>query len=279
MSARRAESGPDRAPSAQRARGTGGVRVQGLSHTFRTRAGEEVAALSEVDLAIDPGQIVCVLGPSGCGKSTLLRIIAGFLPPTRGQVFADGRPVTRPDASRGVVFQRADLFPWLSVQGNVEVGPRLRKMPAPQRHAIAQEHLELVGLSGFARARPYELSGGMQQRCQIARVLAAGPRTVLMDEPFGALDDLTRARLQEDLLRIHRERRTTILFITHSVDEAVYLGDRVVVMSARPGRIHLEVPTELTDQDRAGGAEAVRGSTEFLEVRRTVAEAVASTGA
>ena len=224
------------------------VEFRGVRHHF-TVGGAAVPALDRVDLTIEPGEFVTLAGPSGCGKTTLLRLLAGFMPPSEGTVSIEGRAVRGPGEDRGIVFQQPTLFPWLSVRRNVELGPRLRGVPARERRAVADEFLRLVGLADFADHRPYELSGGMQQRCQIARVLANEPDLVLMDEPFGALDALTRERLQEELLEIWRATGRTILFITHSVDEAVFLGSRVLVMSPRPGRIVLDEPATLPVQD------------------------------
>ncbi len=212
------------------------VELRDLRHSFG--AGERrVDALGPVDLEIAAGELVCIVGPSGCGKTTLLHLLAGFTPPTEGSVAVAGEAVRGPDRRRGVVFQQPNLYPWLTVRGNVGFGLRMRRVPRKQRAVEVDRWLALVGLDGFGRHRPYELSGGMQQRCQIARVLANEPELILMDEPFGALDALTRERMQLELVRIWGEAGSTIVFITHSVDEAVLLGTRVLVMSPRPGRI------------------------------------------
>jgi ABC-type taurine transport system ATPase subunit len=188
-----------------------------------------------------------------------------------------GTRVRGPGADRGVVFQQPTLFPWLSVRGNVELGPRLRGLTPGNRSAAADRFLDLVGLGDFAGHRPYELSGGMQQRCQIARVLANDPEIVLMDEPFGALDALTRERLQEELLEIWRSSGKTILFITHSVDEAVFLGSRVLVMSPRPGRIVFDEPAVFTDRAERVPAERIRSLPEYVALRDRVREAIRPT--
>ncbi|MGK5555028.1 ABC transporter ATP-binding protein, partial [Actinomadura kijaniata] len=201
-------------------------------------------ALSGIDADIPPGAFVTVVGPSGCGKSTLLRLVAGFLTPTGGTVEVGGRPVTGPGPDRGVVFQQPRLFPWLSVRGNVEFGLRATGVPRDRRRERAAELLAAVGLTDAADRRPHELSGGMQQRAAIARALAPGPAILLMDEPFAALDALTRERLQEEIRRIWQTTGTTVLFVTHSVDEAVYLGTRVLVLSRRPGRLLLDHPSD-----------------------------------
>jgi NitT/TauT family transport system ATP-binding protein len=193
--------------------------------------------LHEVSLTADPGELVCLLGPSGCGKSTLLGALAGHLQPARGSLTLDGQPIAGPDPQRGLVFQQHTLFPWKTVLANVAYGLKMKGMARPLREQQAQELLDLVGLTGFAHRYPRELSGGMQQRVEIARVLINRPRVLLMDEPFGALDALTRSRMQELLLDLWARMRTTIVFVTHDIDEALFLADRVLVLGPRPGRI------------------------------------------
>ncbi|WP_148572785.1 ABC transporter ATP-binding protein [Nocardioides caldifontis] len=249
------------------------VEIAGLSHHFVV-GGAEVPALDRIDLTIEPGEFVTLAGPSGCGKTTLLRLLAGFMRPSEGTVSVAGEPVRGPSEERGVVFQQATLFPWLSVRRNVELGLRLRKVDKAEREERTRQHLELVGLTDFADHRPYELSGGMQQRCQIARVLANDPDIVLMDEPFGALDALTRERLQEELLEIWRATGKTVLFITHSVDEAVFLGSRVLVMSPRPGRIVLDESAVLTENGERAAPDHLRALPRFVELREAVREAI-----
>jgi NitT/TauT family transport system ATP-binding protein len=191
--------------------------------------------VSGIDLTVAPGEFVCLLGPSGCGKSTLLNLVAGFLPATSGRVSVGGKPVRGPSVDRGVVFQSTEaLFPWLTVQENVEYGPRLRGMPRAERAELAREYIELVGLAHAARRLPGELSGGMRQRAQIARVLINKPSVVLMDEPFGALDAQTREVMQAEVDRLWRATKPTILFITHDIFEAIQLGDRIITMTAGP---------------------------------------------
>lgn len=221
------------------------IELRDVSMVYRTDDGGSVTALAPTDLTIPSGQFVAVVGPSGCGKTTLLKMLAGFITPTTGQVIVDGERVTGPGTNRGVVFQQANLYPWLTVRGNVELAAQFAGTPKNERREISDAYLEMVGLSDFADRRPYELSGGMQQRAQIARVLAADPEVILMDEPFGALDALTRERLQNELLAIWRKRRRTVFFITHSVEEAVYLSNRTLVMSARPGRIIRDIPVDI----------------------------------
>ncbi|MEU0487181.1 ABC transporter ATP-binding protein, partial [Streptosporangium sp. NPDC006013] len=208
--------------------------LTGVSHSYRGRAGI-VDALGPIDLEITAGEFVTIVGPSGCGKSTLLRLVAGFTAPSAGTITASGAVVSGPAPTRGFVFQQHRLFPWLSVAGNVGFG--LRGLPRAARRERVAELLELTGLADVARARPYELSGGMQQRAAIARALAPDPALLLMDEPFAALDAFTRERMQEEVRELWRRAGTTVVFITHSVDEAVYLGTRVLALSGRPGRV------------------------------------------
>jgi NitT/TauT family transport system ATP-binding protein len=212
------------------------IQIQRVSRAFGV-PGRMAPALAEVDLDVAEREFVCILGPSGCGKSTLLNIVAGFLAPTTGAVLVDGRVVTGPGSERGVVFQEYALFPWLTVTGNVEFGPRLRAQSAAECRRAVDRYLDLVGLRAHADKFPAQLSGGMKQRVAIARALANEPAIVLMDEPFGALDAQTRETLQDELSRIQRVEHKTILFVTHSIREAVYLADRVVVMTSAPGRI------------------------------------------
>jgi NitT/TauT family transport system ATP-binding protein len=222
------------------------IQIQRVAKTFRVE-GRDAAALAPIDLEIAEREFICLLGPSGCGKSTLLNIVAGFLEPTAGRVLVDGAPVTGPGADRGVVFQEYVLFPWLTVQGNVEFGPTLKGIGAAERRDTARRYIELVGLGGHAAKYPAQLSGGMKQRVAIARALANTPTIILMDEPFGALDAQTREVLQEELSRIQRVEHKTIVFVTHSIREAVYLADRVVVMTTAPGRVKEIFAIKLSD--------------------------------
>ena len=196
-----------------------------------------VTAIDHVNLEVKDGEFVMIVGPSGCGKTTLINILGGLGTATSGQVLLDGKPVQGPGADRGMVFQGYSLFPWLSVQKNVEFGLKMKKMPKAQRAEQAKKFIDLVGLTGFENALPRQLSGGMKQRVAIARTLANEPEILLMDEPFGALDAQTRVVMQELLADISKKTKTTILFITHDIDEAVLLGDRIYVMSRRPGTI------------------------------------------
>jgi NitT/TauT family transport system ATP-binding protein len=222
------------------------IRIQGVSRSFGA-PGREAPALIDVDLDVAAHEFVCLLGPSGCGKSTLLNIVAGFLAPSAGAVLVDGRPVTGPAPERGVVFQEYALFPRLTVTGNVEFGPRLAARPAAERRRTVERYLDLVGLRAHAAKFPAQLSGGMKQRVAIARALANEPAIILMDEPFGALDAQTRETLQDELSRVQRVEHKTILFVTHSIREAVYLADRVVVMTSAPGRIREIFPIKLPE--------------------------------
>jgi ABC-type nitrate/sulfonate/bicarbonate transport system ATPase subunit len=210
------------------------IQIDAVSKSFGAAA---TPVLVGIDLEVAEGEFVCLLGPSGCGKSTLLNIVAGFLLPSAGRVLVDGRPVTGPGADRGVVFQEYVLFPWLTVAGNVEFGLVLKGEPAGERRRVVSRYLELVGLAAHAEKFPVQLSGGMKQRVAIARALANAPSIILMDEPFGALDAQTREVLQEELSRIQRVEHKTILFVTHSIREAVYLADRVAVMTSAPGHL------------------------------------------
>lgn len=196
---------------------------------------QSVDVLERVDLDVAHGEFVCIVGPSGCGKSTLLNIIAGFLKASRGNVLVEGEPVAGPDPRRLFIFQENGVFPWLTVEQNVGFG--LLKRPADERQRIVQHYVDMVGLTGFEKSYPRELSGGMRQRVEIARALAANPAIIYMDEPFGALDFLTRLKMRSDLVRIWQEEKKTILFVTHDIEEAVQLADRVVVMSRRPATI------------------------------------------
>jgi NitT/TauT family transport system ATP-binding protein len=242
------------------------LRIREVTVAFRTRRGGEVVAVDRLSLDVADRQIISIVGPSGCGKSTLLRLVAGLVRPTSGEIWLDGHQVTDPGADRGMVFQSYTLFPWLTVQGNVEFGPRLRGVPDERRQEVVRRYIQMVGLSGFEHAYPKELSGGMMQRVAIARALANDPEVLLMDEPFGALDAQTRAFMGELLLDIWQKTPKTILFVTHDIDEALFLGDRVYVMTARPGRFRAEVALTLP---RPRTLE-ITTSEEFVEAKRQV---------
>ncbi len=213
------------------------LRVDNVSKRFLTDTGEEVEALRGVSIEVEEGEFICILGPSGCGKTTLLRIIAGLEQPTEGWVLVDDDPVDGPTPRLGMIFQDYSLYPWRRVIDNISFGLELAGVEKADRTATAHKYLELVGLGEFGDAFPYELSGGMRQRVAVARALAIDPAVVLMDEPFGALDAQTRNAMQRELLEIWTKTRKTVLFVTHSVDEAVFLADRIVVLTTRPGRI------------------------------------------
>ncbi|MCG5484105.1 MAG: ABC transporter ATP-binding protein [Sinorhizobium meliloti] len=239
--------------------------------TRRFGEGESsVLALDRLSLDIGEGEFVTVVGPSGCGKSTAMNIAAGLTEVSDGRVLVDGKPVDGPGPERGVIFQQYALFPWLTVRQNVEFGLRIKNMPAAERRRIADHFIDLVGLKDFADALPKTLSGGMKQRCAIARAYAVNPTVLLMDEPFGALDALTRVNMQDQLLDTWSRERRTVIFITHDVDEAVYLANRVIVMAARPGRLHEIIPVDLPYPRN----EEIRLSPEFAQVRNRVWHAV-----
>ncbi len=220
--------------------------IQDVSRVFpAVRGGTPTRALQPIDLTIGDNDFVTILGPSGCGKSTLLRMVAGLDTPTEGGILLDGLPVTRPGPERGMVFQSYTLFPWLTIAENVAFGLREKGVPLRERMDIVAQWLDRVGLTSFANHYPKQLSGGMQQRTAIARALANDPAILLLDEPFGALDNQTRALMQELLLGIWERERKTVLFVTHDIEEAIFLASRVVVMSARPGRIKADIPIDL----------------------------------
>jgi ABC-type nitrate/sulfonate/bicarbonate transport system ATPase subunit len=242
--------------------------VRGVTKRFPVGDGE-IEALGRIDFTIESGQFVCLIGASGCGKSTLLRIIAGFEEPTTGDLSTHGTIITGPGSDRGMVFQDYALFPWMTVRRNIGFGPRQRRLPRGEIVAIADEFVKLVGLERFADRYPNQLSGGMKQRVAIARVLANNANTLLMDEPFGALDALTREQLQRELLQIWARTKVTVVFVTHSVEEAVLLADRILVMSAGPGRIESDIMIELPRPRDVS-------SPEFNTVRRDVARRLTS---
>jgi NitT/TauT family transport system ATP-binding protein len=218
--------------------------IDRVSKTFDSE-GRQVAALQEISLDVPHGQFVCLLGPSGCGKSTLLNAIAGFAPPSAGSVLVDGVPVAGPGPERGMVFQEYALFPWMTVEQNVGFGLEIKGQARPRIAARVAELLKLLSLEEFGKRYPKDLSGGMRQRVAIARVLALDSPILLMDEPFGALDALTRRNLQDELLRIWAELKKTVIFVTHSIEEAIYLADRIVVMTYRPGTVKRDIQVDL----------------------------------
>ena len=240
------------------------IRMERLVKKFG-KGEKEVIALKDMDLEIEDGELACLLGPSGCGKTTVLRIVAGLESKTSGRVFVGDEEVSGAGPNRGVVFQEFALFPWRSVRKNIEFGLEVKDMPVSERQAISSKYIDLVNLEGFENAHPQQLSGGMKQRVGIARALANDPAVLLMDEPFGALDAQTRNLMQKELLRIWSATKKTILFVTHSVDEAVYLADRIVVMTARPGKVKEQIRVPLPrPRDRT--------SAEFISIRGEVLE-------
>jgi NitT/TauT family transport system ATP-binding protein len=244
---------------------TAKISVENVTKTFPLK-GEEFVALGGVSLDIRDNEFVTVVGPSGCGKSTLMNVLAGLETPTTGTALVDGRPVSAPGPERGVIFQQYALFPWLTVRKNVEFGLKVAGVPKAERRRQAEHYIHLVGLDQFADALPKMLSGGMKQRCAIARAYAVNPSILLMDEPFGALDALSRVKLQEQLLDTWSQEKRTVMFITHDVDEAVFLATRVVVMAARPGRIYDVIDVDLPYPR----TEDMRLSPEFAELRNRV---------
>lgn len=220
--------------------------IQHLSKSYYDRYnGENVLAIKDVSFEIEEGDFVSILGPSGCGKTTILNIIAGFMKPTDGAVLLKDQPIRNPGPDRGVVFQSFALFPWKTVMGNITFGPKMRGVPPGERLEIARHYINMVGLAGFEEKYPHELSGGMRQRVGVARVLANRPEVMLMDEPFASVDAQTRMKLQEDLTRIWEQSKTTIFFVTHDVEEAVFLSNRVVVLSSGPGTVREIVTVEI----------------------------------
>ena len=242
------------------------IEIKGIDKTFPARGKESpVEALKDVNLSILDGEFLTILGPSGCGKTTLLRIIAGLIPQDGGTITIDGKVVNGPGPDRAMVFQSISLLPWATVLANVAFGLKLRGVPTSEREARAEELLDLVGLAGFERRLPGQLSGGMQQRVGLARALAVDPKILLMDEPFGALDEQTRRLLQEELLQIWETTRKTVVFITHSMEESVLLGDRIALMGPRPGRVVDIIPVPLP-RPRAATVDRIEGSAEFAAI-------------
>jgi taurine transport system ATP-binding protein len=247
-----------------------GLSIQNISMRFDLPSGVSVQALQNVSLDIEQGEILSVLGPSGCGKTTLLNIIAGFLAPTEGQVTLDGNVVHGPGPERGMVFQQGALFEWMSVRENVDFGPRMKGMPKAERREISDHLLDVVGLAEFKEKAVYELSGGMQQRVALARCLANDPEVILMDEPLGALDALTREKMQGLVLKLWKETGKTVVLITHSVEEALLLGERLVVMAPRPGRIFREYRLPFADRGVGADLRDVKKSEGFAEKREEI---------
>lgn len=238
------------------------IKAQNIHKVF-LKGQEQVSALGPLDLEVLPGEFLCILGESGCGKSTLLRMLAGLEEPTVGELYMDAQPIVGPDHRRGVVFQSPALLPWLNVQDNIALGFKIRGEKVP--HQLISEIIELVGIAGFEKTKPSGLSGGMAQRAAIARALAGNPDILLMDEPFGALDALTRLRMQEALLDIWLKHRITVVFVTHDIDEAIALASRIVVLTPRPGKIGRTFHIRLT-YPRS------RSSLEFLKLKGVISD-------
>lgn len=246
------------------------VSIQAVSRIFEGHKGQRTQALLPVDFEVRDNDFVTILGPSGCGKSTLLRIVAGLDHATSGRVLLDGVPVEGPGADRGMVFQSYTLFPWLTIEQNIRFGLRERGMPEAQQKERAAYFIAKVGLRGFEQHFPKQLSGGMQQRTAIARALANDPKILLMDEPFGALDNQTRVLMQELLLGIWEAERKTVLFVTHDIDEAIFMANRVVVFSARPGRIKTELAVDLPHPRHY----TIKTSPEFMDLKARLTEEI-----
>ncbi|MBB6563137.1 ABC-type nitrate/sulfonate/bicarbonate transport system ATPase subunit [Acidovorax soli] len=244
--------------------------IQGVSRTFVSPKGQTTQALLPVDFDVAENDFVTILGPSGCGKSTMLRIVAGLDHPTSGRVLLGGRPVEGPGADRGMVFQSYTLFPWLTIEQNIRFGLRERGMPEAQQKERAAYFIAKVGLRGFEQHFPKQLSGGMQQRTAIARALANDPKILLMDEPFGALDNQTRVLMQELLLGIWEAERKTVMFVTHDIDEAIFMANRVAVFSARPGRIKTELAVDLPHPRHY----TIKTSPEFMDLKARLTEEI-----
>lgn len=249
------------------------ISLKNINLTYKAGI-NQICALDNVKLDIGEGEFICILGPSGCGKSTLLKIIAGFISPTQGEATVNKNPITGPDWHRGVVFQQPALYPWLSVEDNVKFGLKMRGISRKEQSRITEYFLNKVGLWEFRKHKSYELSGGMKQRVSIARVLVNSPLVMLMDEPFGALDALTREQMQNLIRNIWWETKRTILFITHDVDEALSLGTRVIVMSPRPGRIIKEFKTGFTVGMTSDNSNQVRYSKSFKQLREQVLDLI-----
>lgn len=245
----------------------GRVSVKNVSRTFSKKEDKsETQALENINFDVEDGEFVCILGPSGCGKTTLLRIVAGLETQTSGEITLNGVPITGPDPKRGMVFQQYSLFPWRTVIDNITFGLEMQGIGKGEARKQVEKYLDLVGLKQFKNSYPHELSGGMQQRAAIARALANEPEVLLMDEPFGALDAQTRNILQDELLKIWEQKNVTFLFVTHSVDEAVFLSDRIVVMTSRPGRVKEIIKVDLPRPRNRTSPEANRLRDKILKL-------------
>ena len=256
------------------AESTGAIRARNVRKEFIDPNGEPVIALERVDVDIQPGEFICLIGPSGCGKSTFLRLVAGLIEPTEGTLYLDGEEIKKPGYERGLVFQDPTLFPWLNIYENVAFGLKMRHIFKEKKDEV-EEFIKLVKLEGFEKSLPHHLSGGMAQRAGLARALVNHPKVLLLDEPFGALDAFTRMNMQDELLRIWKERGTTMIMVTHDVDEAVYLSDRIFVMTPRPAKIESIVNVEIGRNETYGRK---RDSVDFLHLRSKILQILDYTG-
>ena len=254
------------------------ISLKDIELVYDGDGGEPFLALSNLDLNLNEGDFVCAIGPSGCGKTSLLRVLAGYERPTRGKVLVDGRPHTKPDAEVGVVFQQPNLFPWLTIEKNVDFGPRMKGVAKLQRKQRVSHFLEMVSLIDAAKKLPHQLSGGMKQRAAIARALAADPKVILMDEPFGALDAFTRESMQLSLYDIWRKTNKSIFFITHDVEEAMLLSTRIILMYANPGRIVEDIPNPFSARLQNTPPADIRVSKEFIEMREYLVRRIKESG-
>jgi len=252
------------------------LEIAALTKEFAGDGAERNLVLDRISFDVPQNQFVCLLGASGCGKTTLLRIVAGLTLADTGEIKVEGRPVRGPGQDRSLVFQNYGLLPWRTVMGNVEFGLEMRGVAKGKRRAVSQSHIDRVGLTGYEKHYPHQISGGMQQRTALARAFSKDPKILLMDEPFAAVDAQTREMLQDELLKIWNGMKTTVLFVTHSIEEAIYLGDRVLVMGARPGRIAADIATGLP---RPRSDSDVKSSARFDELRRLVRETLRQTQA
>ncbi|SHJ51573.1 sulfonate transport system ATP-binding protein [Anaerocolumna jejuensis DSM 15929] len=253
---------------------TGNIRAAGVSKEFVNPDGGKTIALKELDTEIEPGEFVCLIGPSGCGKSTFLRLVAGLSAPTEGEILLDDRPINGPGYERGLVFQDPTLFPWLTIYDNVAYGLKIRHIYKEHREEV-EEFIRLVGLEGFEKSYPHQLSGGMAQRASLARALVNHPKVLLLDEPLGALDAFTRMNMQDEILRIWKERGTTMIMVTHDVDEAIYLSDRVFIMTPRPAKVEEIITVDIGRNETYGRQ---RNSVDFLNYRSKILQILDFTG-
>ena len=253
---------------------TGAITAKNVRKEFLDPNGNQVIALEKVDVDIKPGEFICLIGPSGCGKSTFLRLVAGLIQPTEGNLYLDGEEIKKPSYERGLVFQDPKLFPWLNIYENIAFGLKKRNIFKENKNDV-KEFIKLVKLEGFEKALPHHLSGGVAQRAGLARALVNHPKVLLLDEPFGALDAFTRMNMQDELLRIWKERGTTMIMVTHDVDEAVYLSDRIFVMTPRPAKIESIVNVDIGRNSTYGRK---RDSGDFLQLRSKILQILDYTG-